>query len=172
MFLVFVKRKSFWIKKRCQNRADDQKEHNESRVPLQMNISNQIEVTYNDFTASNQLPAETDPESDSAPEALETPEEANLGMNQVPSADHHKNARKLDAFQQFGIYYAMGGALICQGALSICYHVCPSDKTLQFDTTFIYIICMLGHVKIYQVNKKKLQDLKKFIDLLIPMGVE
>ena len=177
MFLVFVKWKSFWIKKRCQNRANDQNQHNESHIPSQINLSNQIEVTDNDFNTSNQLTSVTAAETDIALEALETPEEANVGMNQVQngdvikSADHHKNARKLDAFQQFGIYYAMGGALICQGALSICYHVCPSDKTLQFDTTFIYIICMLGHVKIYQVNKKKLQDLKKFIDLLIPMGV-
>ena len=156
MFLVFVKWKSAWIKKRCKNRANGQELLNESSFPLiQISTTNQIEVQDNDLNASNQLTAETDKESET--EAIETPQEADTGMNIVQnggvtiSADHHKNARKLDTFQQFGIYYAMGGALICQGALSICYHVCPSDKTLQFDTTFIYIICLLGHVKIYQV---------------------
>ncbi len=54
--------------------------------------------------------------------------------------------------QQLCIYYAMGMALICQGGFSICYHVCPTNHSLQFDTTIMYIMCILGIVKIYQVR--------------------
>ncbi len=59
--------------------------------------------------------------------------------------------KKLGIFQQLGIYYAMGLALVFQGGFSICYHVCPTNLTLQFDTTLMYLICILGLVKIYQV---------------------
>jgi len=53
--------------------------------------------------------------------------------------------------QQFGIYYALGLALIFQGCFSICYHICPTSMSLQFDTTTMYIICTLGLIKFYQV---------------------
>ena len=52
--------------------------------------------------------------------------------------------------EQCGIYFAMGGALILQGILSACYHVCPIDESFQFDTTFMYIITVLIFLKIYQ----------------------
>jgi hypothetical protein len=61
--------------------------------------------------------------------------------------------------QQLCIYYAMGMALICQGGFSICYHVCPTNHSLQFDTTIMYIMCILGIVKIYQVRMGNLQSL-------------
>ena len=41
-------------------------------------------------------------------------------------------------------------ALIAQGFFSICYHVCPTNHSLQFDSTMMYVMCMLGIVKIYQ----------------------
>ena len=44
----------------------------------------------------------------------------------------------------------MGTALVAQGFFSICYHVCPTNHSLQFDSTMMYVICMLGMVKIYQ----------------------
>jgi hypothetical protein len=54
--------------------------------------------------------------------------------------------------QQLGIYYAMGFALIFQGFFSMCYHICPTNLTLQYDTTLMYVMCTLGLVKTYQVN--------------------
>ena len=45
----------------------------------------------------------------------------------------------------------MGFALIFQGFFSICYHVCPTNLSLQFDTTMMYLICLLCYIKIYQV---------------------
>lgn len=63
-----------------------------------------------------------------------------------------QNQNENGVFQQLCIYYAMGLALICQGGFSICYHICPTNRSLQFDTTIMYIMCILGIVKIYQVG--------------------
>ena len=52
--------------------------------------------------------------------------------------------------EQYGIFFAMGGCTILQGVLSGLYHVCPVPETFQFDTTFMYISCMLGFLKLYQ----------------------
>ena len=52
--------------------------------------------------------------------------------------------------KHFGIYYALGCALIGESILSGCYHVCPTDKNFQFDTTYMYVITILIIVKIYQ----------------------
>ena len=41
--------------------------------------------------------------------------------------------------QQFGIFYAMGVALMFEGVLSACYHICPTNENFQFDTTFMYL---------------------------------
>ena len=49
-----------------------------------------------------------------------------------------------------GIFYAMGFALTVEGLFSVCYHTCPTNLSLQFDTTMMYIICVLCYVKIYQ----------------------
>ena len=40
--------------------------------------------------------------------------------------------------QHFGIFFALGLALFAEGALSACYHVCPTNENFQFDTTFMY----------------------------------
>ena len=37
-----------------------------------------------------------------------------------------------------------------EGFLSSFYHVCPTKKNFQFDTTFMYVICALMTIKIYQ----------------------
>lgn len=50
----------------------------------------------------------------------------------------------------FGIFYAMGIALIFEGILSACYHVCPTQENFQFDTTFMYVMAMIMFVKIFQ----------------------
>ena len=50
-----------------------------------------------------------------------------------------------------GILYAMGLALIMEGIMSGCYHVCPNHTNFQFDTAFMYTISILILMKIYQV---------------------
>jgi len=52
--------------------------------------------------------------------------------------------------QQYSVFYAMGFAMIFQGVLSCIFHVCPSNMSLQFDTTMMYLIMTLVFVKIYQ----------------------
>ena len=34
--------------------------------------------------------------------------------------------------QYYGIFYAMGMALIVEGVMSACYHVCPTSTNFQF----------------------------------------
>ena len=53
---------------------------------------------------------------------------------------------------QYGLYYAMGLALTMEGVMSSCYHVCPTNVTFQFDTTFMYLIAILMFMKLYQVK--------------------
>ena len=36
--------------------------------------------------------------------------------------------------------------------MSSSYHVCPTDVTFQFDTTFMYLIAVLMFMKLYQVT--------------------
>ncbi|KAF4533498.1 hypothetical protein B566_EDAN000983 [Ephemera danica] len=52
--------------------------------------------------------------------------------------------------QQFGLFYAMGAALIAEGILSACYHVCPNYTNFQFDSSFMYVIAMMCMLRIYQ----------------------
>ncbi|EFX79805.1 hypothetical protein DAPPUDRAFT_104074 [Daphnia pulex] len=52
--------------------------------------------------------------------------------------------------QHYGLFYAMGTALVVEGILSACYHICPTRANFQFDTTFMYVICILCTLKIYQ----------------------
>ena len=53
---------------------------------------------------------------------------------------------------QYPLYYAMGLALFMEGVMSSCYHVCPTNITFQFDTTFMYLIAILMFMKLYQVR--------------------
>jgi hypothetical protein len=55
--------------------------------------------------------------------------------------------------QQYGLYYAMGLAMVAQGLLSAIFHVCPSNTSLQFDTTMMYLIMTLVMVKLYQFRQ-------------------
>lgn len=70
----------------------------------------------------------------------------------------------------YGVYYAMGIALIIEGILSACYHICPSQSNYQFgkytfnylfffskfffikilDTSFMYVMAVLCMIKLYQ----------------------
>ena len=38
-----------------------------------------------------------------------------------------------------------------QGVMSSSYHVCPTNVTFQFDTTFMYLLAVLMFMKLYQV---------------------
>ena len=60
---------------------------------------------------------------------------------------------RLGVPRQYSLYYAMGLALVMQGVMSACYHVCPTEITFQFDTTFMYLIAILMLMKLYQVKK-------------------
>ena len=35
--------------------------------------------------------------------------------------------------------------------MSSSYHICPTNVTFQFDTTFMYLIAVLMFMKLYQV---------------------
>ena len=39
-----------------------------------------------------------------------------------------------------------------QGVMSSSYHVCPTEVTFQFDTTFMYLLAVLMFMKLYQVS--------------------
>lgn len=52
--------------------------------------------------------------------------------------------------EQYGIFYAMGGACIMEGVLSGSYHICATEEHFQFDTTFMFVIAVLGFLKVYQ----------------------
>lgn len=52
--------------------------------------------------------------------------------------------------EHFGIFYALGGALVMEGVLSSIYHICPSQLSLHFDTTFMYVISVLIFLKVHQ----------------------
>ena len=60
-------------------------------------------------------------------EAITTDDEAGANANNLKGTPQH-----------FGIFFALGLALFAEGALSACYHVCPTNENFQFDTTFMY----------------------------------
>lgn len=77
---------------------------------------------------------------------------AYIKTTKLPEENHPRNDHlaKTGLQQQMSIFYAMGFSLMAQGFFSICYHVCPTNLTLQFDTTMMYTICILCFVKMYQ----------------------
>lgn len=54
--------------------------------------------------------------------------------------------------QHYGMFYAIGVALTMEGVLSGSYHICPNHSNFQFDSSFMYVIAVLGMVKIYQTR--------------------
>ncbi|GAB6029267.1 SID1 transmembrane member [Chamberlinius hualienensis] len=52
----------------------------------------------------------------------------------------------------FGLFYALAVALMMEGLLSACYHVCPNYTNFQFDASFMYMIAGLCVLKIYQTR--------------------
>ena len=72
--------------------------------------------------------------------------------SQLPPTENWVAARQTGVMQQVGIFYALGFALACQGLFSTCYHICPSNTTLQFDTTIMHLIVVLSLIKLFQVK--------------------
>ena len=56
-----------------------------------------------------------------------------VGISNKTDHDHDKPG----VMQQLSIFYAMGVALALQAPLSCCYHICPTNLSLQFDTTMM-----------------------------------
>ncbi|XP_064650536.1 SID1 transmembrane family member 1-like isoform X3 [Lineus longissimus] len=73
-----------------------------------------------------------------------------LHKKAVEMHDHYEQHYGIP--QHFGLFYAMGIALVMEGILSGCYHVCPSYSNFQFDTSFMYMIAWLCMLKIYQIR--------------------
>ena len=68
---------------------------------------------------------------------------------------------------QYGIHYALGLALIMEGLLSACYHICPTTKNFQFDTTFMYVIGLLIFLKVYQFRHPDITQKARKIFLIL-----
>ena len=60
----------------------------------------------------------------------------------------HEEAHGIPYF--FGVYYAMGVALIAEGVMSLLYHTCPTRSNYQFDISFMFIMLTLIMVRLYQ----------------------
>jgi len=54
--------------------------------------------------------------------------------------------------QQYGLLFSMGLALAMEGVMSASYHICPTNVTFQFDTTFMYLISIMIFLKLYQLR--------------------
>lgn len=57
---------------------------------------------------------------------------------------------KLGIPQQHSIFFTLGIGMIMQGIFSMIFHICPSNISLQFDTTMMYVMMSLCFAKIYQ----------------------
>ncbi|XP_022107410.1 SID1 transmembrane family member 1-like isoform X2 [Acanthaster planci] len=68
---------------------------------------------------------------------------------QAMTSDSEK-AKTCGIPKHFGMFYALGIALVMEGVLSASYHVCPNSSNYQFDTAFMYIIAGLGMLMLYQ----------------------
>ena len=79
----------------------------------------------------------------------------NLTIEEVKQKYSGRNVEFLNRCgipEQYGVFYAMGGAMIIEGILSACYHVCPVDESFQFDTTFMYVMTVLLLLKMFQLR--------------------
>jgi hypothetical protein len=76
--------------------------------------------------------------------------------------------------EHYGIFYAMGCALIIEGILSSCYHVCPTTENFQFDTTFMYVMGILSFIKVYQFRHPDISSNahKVFLSIGLVMLIE
>ena len=73
--------------------------------------------------------------------------------------------------EQYGIFYSMGAALIMEGVLSACYHVCPTAQNFQFDTTFMYAISVLVFLKVFQFRHPDITQTAQGVFLVIGIAL-
>jgi hypothetical protein len=74
-----------------------------------------------------------------------------LGLLFVMVVHRRESAAKDSALglpQQFGLFYAMGIALMAEGLLSACYHICPNKTNFQFGQ-FNKIITLFNSLNKY-----------------------
>jgi len=51
--------------------------------------------------------------------------------------------------RNYSYFYAMGVCMVLQSIFSSIFHICPSNISLQFDTTIMYIMMLLVFVQTY-----------------------
>ena len=68
--------------------------------------------------------------------------------NILSSKHSETNAHGVPYF--FGVYYAMGVALMAEGVMSTLYHTCPTRANYQFDISFMFVMLALIMVKLFQ----------------------
>jgi len=73
--------------------------------------------------------------------------------------------------ESYGIFYAMGAALVLEGILSGCYHICPTAENFQFDTTFMYCISVLVFLKVYQFRHTDVTNMAHHVFLVIGVAL-
>ena len=73
--------------------------------------------------------------------------------------------------EQYGIFYSMGVALVMEGVLSACYHVCPTAQNFQFDTTFMYAISVLVFLKVFQFRHPDITQTAQGVFMVIGIAL-
>ena len=58
--------------------------------------------------------------------------------------------KKLGVPRHYSLFYSVGLSLVGVGVMSSCYHICPTDVTFQFDTTYMYLMAFFMFLKLYQ----------------------
>jgi hypothetical protein len=61
--------------------------------------------------------------------------------------------------QHYGLFYAMGAALMMEGVLSGCYHVCPNHSNFQFGEFIVSHPCVMhnaGELRLLNTVLEKL----------------
>ena len=58
--------------------------------------------------------------------------------------------KKLGVPRHYSLFYSVGLSLVGVGVMSSCYHICPTDVTFQYDTTYMYLMAFFMFLKLYQ----------------------
>ncbi len=98
----------------------------------------------------------------------------NANLEVGPNLSSSKSLAFRGIPQHFGIFYALGFAMISEGALSAIYHFCPTNENFQFDTTFMYVLATLCFIKLYQFRHPDITSdaYKVFFGLAVVMFLE
>ena len=70
-----------------------------------------------------------------------------LPADNQPDVDHDNDTGLV---QQYSIFYTLGICMILQGVFSSTFHICPSNVSLQFDTSMMYMMMVLSFIKTFQ----------------------